>query len=370
VPLKEKLLKMDGIAQKLLIGVAVVFGVLALQSFMYLAQVGKPLIWSYEGEGFNFLAPEMANVLFSFRKGFFVYTPIAFLGLIGLVWMLFKRPKETSWLWLFLLLSVYVISCWWNWYYGGSLGMRALIEYLPFFAFGLAFLLQNVGRVLRVTIVTLCLLFVSVNLVQSYQYQKFILHWDSMDQDRFWTVFMKTDRKYDGIFYREPHKLERPAAEQILHTAVFASDLEEGTTWGGQGINSDKASSGSRSTLINAKSQYGSTVGIPVSELGPEGEKKLLITAMIWSEAAFPNVSIAYSYRNESNDYGHDYIAIGQFVLEPQQWIKVEQIADLKPAADSADNWIVYPINSGEGDVYLDDVRYEVITLNPASEQP
>ncbi|MCF8463934.1 MAG: hypothetical protein K9G41_03790 [Flavobacteriales bacterium] len=370
VPLKDKLLSMDGIGKKLLLGVVVVFTVLSIQSLMYLAQVGKPLIWSYEGEGFNFLAPEVLNVLFSFKKGLFVYTPIAFLGTVGLIWMLLKRKTETIWLWLFLALSIYVISCWWNWYYGGSLGMRALIEYLPFFALGLAFLLQNSGQAMKAVVVTLCLFFVSINLVQSYQYQKFILHWDGMNQERFWTVFMKTDRKYDGIFYRQETVLQLPSEEEIQSRAVFESDLEEGTTWGNQGINTEKANSGRRSTLINAQSNYGSTLGVLVSEMGAIGERKLIITSMVWSSIAYPDLTIAYSYRNDSSDYGHEYVPLGHLITEEGQWLKVETIVPIKPAADTSDNWIVYPFTTGKADIYLDDIRYEVITLNPASEQP
>ena len=369
-PLIEKLRFMSGLGKKLLLGVLVVFAILSIQSFMYMAQVGKALIWSYEGEGFNFAEPEILNVLFSFKKGFFVYTPIAFLGTLGLIWMLFKKKTEAIWLLVFLALSVYVISCWWNWYYGGSLGMRALIEYLPFFALGLAFLLQNVGRAVKTVVVTTCLVFVSVNLVQSYQYQKFILHWDGMNKERFWEVFLKTDRKYDGIFYRQETPLQLPSNDEIQSRAVFESDLEEGTTWGAQGINSEKAHSGSRSTHINALSSYGSTLGVPGAELGALGDRKLFITAMVWSSMAYPDLTIAYSYRNDSADYGHDYIPLGQFVTEAGTWMKVQTIVPMRPTTSATDNWIVYPYTTGEADVYLDDIRYEVITLNPASEQP
>jgi hypothetical protein len=240
--------------------------------------------------------------------------------------------------------------------------MRALIEYLPFFAIGLAFLLQNSGKAGKAVIVTLCLFFMSVNLVQSYQYQKFILHWDGMDQERFWTVFMKTDRKYDGIFYRQESQPQLPSDEEIQSRAVFESDFEEGTTWGNQGINTEKAYAGLRSTLINAKSNYGSTLGVPVSEMGARGDRKLLITAMVWASIAYPELTIAYSFRNDSSDYGHEYVSLGHLVAEEGKWLKVETIVPLKPAVDTSDNWIVYPYTTGKADIYLDDIRYEVIT--------
>lgn len=363
VPLWERLRSQTGLLRYIALSAAIVCGILVTQSLVYMAQVGKPFIWAYQNEGFNFSNPEWLKLLFSFQKGLFVYTPFAFVGTIGLIWLLVKKTQEALWLWFFLAVSIYVISCWWNWYYGSSLGMRALIEYLPFFAFGLAFLLQSVGKIGKTVLITLVLLFVSVNLVQSYQYQKFILHWDGMNQERFWEVFLKTDRKYDGIYYRVEKALELPSDEQVLNRVVFETDLEEGTAWGPQGLNSEKAVSGTISSKMTKVNPYGSTIGIPVHEMGPIGPKKLLISAQVWSAEAFPELTIAYSYRNAAGDYGHEYIGIGQYVTEPDKWISIQHIAPIGAATDSADAWIVYPYNSGKKDVYVDDLRYEVITL-------
>ncbi|MBL4586220.1 MAG: hypothetical protein JKX84_04060 [Flavobacteriales bacterium] len=178
-------------------------GILSIQLLMYWFQVGQLFVWGYDGEGFNFTHPNMLKVLFSYRKGFFIYTPWAFLGAIGLLFYLLKNKAAGFWLWLCLGFSVYVISSWWSWYYGSSFGMRPLIEYLPFFAFGLAFLLQNSRKWLRITLVVLSLAFIPINLIQSYQYNRFILHWDRMNSERYWQVFLQTDKKYEGLFWNE-----------------------------------------------------------------------------------------------------------------------------------------------------------------------
>ena len=202
---------------KLMVGGLVTLAVLSIQPLMYWLQVGVPFVWSYEGETFDFTNPEVFNVLFSYRKGLFVYTPWAALGALGLLLALFKRTFEAVAALGFLAVSVFVISSWWNWYYGSSLGMRALIEYMPFFAFGLAVLIQELPRSAAVGVVLLTLATVPVNLIQNYQYQKFILHWDGMDKERFWKVFLKTDRRYDGIFYREEKAVQLPNQISLYH---------------------------------------------------------------------------------------------------------------------------------------------------------
>jgi len=354
----------------LFLAFSIVIGILLIQSITYLFQVGQPLVWSYKGEGFNFLNPEPLNFLFSYKKGLFVYTPIAFIGLLGVFWFAYKRRPSGLWLVAFLALSTYVLSSWWNWYYGASLGMRAAVEFMPFLAFGLAFLLQELIKPLRAVLILLCLGTVGLNLIQEHQYQKFILHWDDMTKERFWKVFLKTDRKYQGLFYRDETPLQLPSDEEIQFRVVFESDLEGETTWGNQGINTEKAYSGLNSTLVSGKNNYGTTLGVPVSEMGALGEKKLVITAMVWSSISMPDLTIAYSFRNDSSDYGHQYVSLGQFVTEQEQWIQVQTMVSMLAATDTADNWIVYPYTTGETDVYLDDIRYEVITLNPASTQP
>lgn len=348
--------------------------VLAVQLWMYWLQVGIPVVWSYEGETFDFSNPEILNVLFSYRKGLFVYTPWAALGAIGLFVGLFKRAFESASALVFLVVSVYVISSWWNWYYGSSLGMRAMIEYMPFFAFGLAVLIQTLSKWAAAVVVLLTLATIPINLVQNYQYQKFILHWDGMNKERFWQVFLRTDRKYDGIFYRQERVLEIPAEENVSGRKVFATDFEELGSWGAQGINTEKAFSREQSSLISDHAPYGSTLGVPVTEMGKAGPKKLLITAQVWSEEVFPGLTIAYSFRAADGDYGHEYIGLGQYITEPNEWTEIKHIVDLGEPRDTADNWIVYPFMSGKGKAYVDDLRLEVITLketvNPTSEQP
>lgn len=360
----QKLTAQKKLASSIAIALFIGLVVVSLQSLAYLAQVGKPVVWSYQGEGFNFADPEVFNVLFSYRKGVFVYTPLALLGLVGIILYTIKKPREGFWLLGFLTAVVYVISSWWNWYYGGSLGMRAMIEYLPFFAFGTAFLFQSFNTPARIGLGILSVAFVGINLVQSYQYQKFILHWDSMNKERFWQVFLKTDRQYDGIFYRTEKKgIELPADELVTDRVVFSSDFELLNEWGPQGINSERAFSGTQSTKVNADEPYGSTLGVTASELGPEGTKMLHVTAQVWSEEAFPELTIAYSYRGAEGDYGHAYIGFDAQIDKPEQWIEVELLATLSEPKDSTDSWIVYPHNPSSINVYLDDVSYEIITL-------
>lgn len=348
----------DGLVYASLMVVVVV----GIQAIMYNAQVGNPIVWSYKEEGFNFLDPEIINLLFSYKKGLFIYYPVTILATIGLLFYLVKNPKKGAWLWLFLGLSVYVISSWWNWYYGGSFGMRALLEYLPFFAFGLAYLLEKCTGSVRWMLVVLVLLTAPVNLVQSYQYNKFILHWDQMNAERYWKVFLKTDKKLEGVFYRQPRVISMPDSASILHVFTLYNDFE-GEIETAVSQDSTTSYSGENRTAVSAESKFGWPVFKKINELGPSGSKLIYISFMTWSEEAVPNLSFGYSYRTQESEYGHTYIAVGQYIEEAKKWTKVEELVPFKEGTSPDDTWVIYPYSETAKVVYIDDLEYRIITL-------
>ena len=104
----------------------------------------------------------------------------------------------------------------------------------PHFAFGLAYLMQAGGALVSTGVSALILFACYLNGVQSYQYTKFILHWDNMNKDRYLKVFLETERKYDGIFYAEDRliQLKSRVEELVAHpnakTAYsYSTDFEK-----------------------------------------------------------------------------------------------------------------------------------------------
>lgn len=160
---------------------------------------GSFLYYSYTDEGFDFTNPQILNGLFSFRKGWFVYTPLALLGFIGIYFGL-KNQKFRSILLVILMfysLMIYIVFSWWMWFYGGSFGCRVLIQTYPLLAVPIALLISEVyskrGRILQYILSTVIILGVALNIFQSYQYHKGIIHWDSMTWEWYWKVFLSLE---------------------------------------------------------------------------------------------------------------------------------------------------------------------------------
>lgn len=158
---------------------------------------GKFLFNSYganAGEGMEFFHPYIWQVLFSFRKGWLVYTPVMIIALIGFV-QLFKHQRAYFWsIFLFFVTSFYVIASWSCWWYADCFSQRALIPVYVFLALpmgGFLASLQGFRKLLRYAIAIAILMLVGLNLFQSRQFLKGIIHSSRMTKPYYEAVFLK-----------------------------------------------------------------------------------------------------------------------------------------------------------------------------------
>lgn len=156
---------------------------------------GHWIFFSYQDEFFNFSDPQILNGLFSFRKGWFVYTPIAFIGSLGF-YHLWKKDKKLLLAPLSsLIVLIYLVFSWYCWWYGGSFGCRPLIEAMAVMALPLAALVEAIATykytALKIAASTVIVFFIALNLFQSYQFSYNIIHYDRMTAVYYWRVFGK-----------------------------------------------------------------------------------------------------------------------------------------------------------------------------------
>jgi hypothetical protein len=160
-------------------------------------QTGSWLFNSYVGEHFLFHRPQIFNGLFSFRKGWLVYTPVMALSLTGL-YHLYKNKKDFFYAVTGLFtLYIYVAFSWWCWWYGGSFGQRSLIDLYPFLSISLAAFLAGATAwrpLLKKALYLLIALTVLLNLFQTMQAKYNIIHYDSMTREAYFDAFFRTSK--------------------------------------------------------------------------------------------------------------------------------------------------------------------------------
>ncbi len=167
------------------------------QMLYWKAQSGQFVFNTYmiQGESFYFLKSELWNGLFSYRKGWLLYTPVMILALTGIFWMRKSMPHLFLPVIIFILVNIYIVFSWWCWWYGGSFGSRPMIDMYGIMAIPLAVFIEKAwrGRTwIKGSIIVLLLFMVMLNQFQMKQYRTSLLHWDSMTKEAYWGIFGKT----------------------------------------------------------------------------------------------------------------------------------------------------------------------------------
>ena len=181
--------------QKLII-ITLVAIITLLPQFIYWKYVtGSWVFYSYLDESFFLSSPHILEVLFSFRKGLFIYTPLMVFAFVG-IHRLYKTKSQYFFAVLtFTLLNIYLVSSWWCWWYGGGFGLRAFIESFAILSIPLASFIHYISQqnlleklVVRILLTT----FILLNIFETYQYRKGVLHYDSMSFETYIKIFGRT----------------------------------------------------------------------------------------------------------------------------------------------------------------------------------
>jgi hypothetical protein len=170
--------------------------VFTVQLIYWKIETGHFIYNGYEGEKFFFKHWLLPEYLFSYRKGWFLYTPLALLALLGL---LIKTDvlKGKKLLIIFIIFGIaYVHSCWWCWWFGGGFGARSMVDFYPLLALPLAALLQFISEkkwLIKIPATAIICFLLILNLKQSGQYRGGLLHWDAMSKKAYWGIFLKNN---------------------------------------------------------------------------------------------------------------------------------------------------------------------------------
>ncbi|MFZ4771863.1 MAG: hypothetical protein ACOYLO_16905 [Ferruginibacter sp.] len=190
----EKWKFITGLKWKLLLLIAAGFLVVLPQMMYWKVYTGQYIFNSYVGYQFYFNNPKIIDGLFSYNKGWFVYTPLMWLAVAGL-FMMGGRLK--AWLWpviIVMIISIYIIFSWWCWWYGGGFSARALVEFYVIMSIPLGAFFAYIAKknfIVKGLTTVLVVFLLWLNLFQHEQYRKSLLHWDAMSKEAYWAIWGK-----------------------------------------------------------------------------------------------------------------------------------------------------------------------------------
>ena len=181
---------------KVLIAIGFAFLAPLLQMIYWKHITGHFIFQSYQNtEGFDWLQPHFLKVLFSYKKSWFLYTPMIIFPIIGIIFMRKMKKEIFIPIFLFFIINFYMLSCWAAWWQGGSFGMRYFVESYAVMAIPFGFFLKKINEKkllykLSIFLITFFLLF--LNLFQTWQFNNWIIDGYAMTKDYYWKVFLKT----------------------------------------------------------------------------------------------------------------------------------------------------------------------------------
>ena len=191
---------------KTLILATIVFCIILFPQLIYWKySSGNWIFDSYAGnEHFFFNDPMIIKGLFSYRKGWLVYSPIMVFAIVGFLLPSKKFNGIKLPIFMILLAHIYIVYSWWSWWFAGSFGSRPLIDIYPLLSIPLAyffsFFLSKNFFIKALPIATACLL-IGLSIFQNYQYREGLIHYHGMTKKTYWGVFLK--EKYPPGYWED-----------------------------------------------------------------------------------------------------------------------------------------------------------------------
>jgi hypothetical protein len=293
--LKEFIQKIFKQKRRLLICIFIFLSITSIQLLIYILTYGNVLRWPYPEEGFNFLKPHFWDTLFSFQKGLFIYTPFIFICILFIMGY-FRNSRFAFWTFvIFFIVLNYILSSWHSWFYGGSFGLRAFLEFYPFFIIPIAVGLNSIKNIVMYFIGLLFLLVMGLNIFQTYQITHLIIHFSDMDREKYWKVFLKTDPHYKLVSYAyDPDILNE---KKDIKQSEIINDFEHGLNWGfGNTVTNKEFYSASHGVELVAPNCFSPTYGKNFDEIAKSKITFIRVSIMVKVPNINCNTSLVISF--------------------------------------------------------------------------
>jgi hypothetical protein len=131
-----------------------------------------------------------------------IYAPVLIFSLIGIPVLLKKAKPSFIGISIFTILNIYIIFSWWAWWYGGSLGQRAIIDSYAILALPLAAIFEYLIKQRKLVIIPFLVIFsltILMGVYHTYLYKTGAIHWDGMTKEAYFDSFGRL--KPSGKFY-------------------------------------------------------------------------------------------------------------------------------------------------------------------------
>ncbi len=227
---------------------------------------GKFLFYSYGNESFDFLHPHILGGLLDFKNGWFIYTPVMWLAVIGLIFLW----KDKNWrlpVYAFLPPFIYVTYSWWCWNYINGFGSRPMIDVYPLLAIPFCYTMQWLlkQRAGKIALALLLLFFTGLNLFQTWQFKQGILWTEVASKAYYLSTFGKTGLDWNAMVAFDSHEMQPDSNHLLKIKNLHFNDFESPTD---SNYVTDIVHGGKYAFLLSGKTEISPIYEVPLDESG------------------------------------------------------------------------------------------------------
>jgi hypothetical protein len=321
-------------------------------------QTGKPLVYTYGEERLNFLQPHILSILFSYNRGWFVFTPIALVALAGFPGLFRYDRVRFFWLLSFLLLFIYVSSSWWVWNYASKFGNRVFIDIYALIAILLLFLYNSIHRNwLKKAMIAVFIILSGLNIFQFWQQSKWIFPPYTLTSEIYWDSFFTLSQK--ARVYIPESAIEKEQS--------YINDLETidpGPFWMNQKTRNDTVfHEGKFSSKADRRIPYSIGFEAMTDTLFTTANRIVRVEAMALSPREVTEATLVIDFQ-----YNEKSLSYNQFLLEkylkPDRWTPVQMACYLPKALPEGSKVKIYFFNpSSLYKLYIDNLKVDFLSL-------
>ena len=354
--------------------IVMVFLVGSVQLIYWKIHAGTWLYYSYESnEKLQWIAPYIWQVMFSFKKGWLIYTPIMIVALIGFYQLGAKWKSIFYAVFIFTVLNILIVSSWPTWWYGGSFGQRAMMQSYAVLAFPLAALVQWLFLTkpwIKISLFIIMIFFILLNLFQTWQYMNFLIHPTLMTDGYYWRMFgkTKTDNVAKGFLegYKESGWEAMGPEDEYQRTELLNLDFEQVEGWMHGEIEDSIVHLGSSSRKLDARIKSFPIWDKMVVEFTAIQESWVQVSFWLYSPYLFRHNpgNFVITLNHQDTNYKYRFLAFEEEGWIPLKWNKVIYTYQIPYVEDSEDRLQIYLWRDSPTNLYIDDINVQLFEPN------
>ena len=340
------------------------------QMLYWKIHAGSFFYYSYESnEKLRWIGTYLVQVLFSYKKGWLIYAPMMIFPLVGFYFLAEKNKKVFYAAFLFFIMNLLLVASWPTWWYGGSVGQRALMESYVILALPLGYFIQWLSEkkvVVQLLLSFVFFFFILLNLFQTWQYITFMIDPSNMTKEYYWAIFGKTKVSEDAKQFLEGYTLSPGSILKnedkfnIKQLAFYNFENKDFPYTGN--LSTDLFVNGRFSFRMDSNMQFTPGIKINFKDLTKKLQVGIRLSAWVYTKIPIAEnpASLVVTCNHNGLNYRYDAILLEREQLVAGRWNKVVLNYMTPESPDPEDFIQAYLWYRGKHDFFVDDLKIEL----------